>query len=108
MDESKKIMTMISYAGSAKTKLITAMRETSKRNYKKAYQLIEEADKDLEACHQAQTNILFKDCDTSDVNDFKNNISVLLIHAMDQVMDAMNMRDIVYEMINLVRSIQND
>lgn len=94
------IMTMISYAGAGRCKLVEAMREAAKGNYEKAYELIELSDSDITTCHKAQTEALFSICNENDVNP---KISVLLIHAMDQVMDTMNMRDMVIEMINLVK-----
>ena len=106
--EQEKIMTMISYAGAAKTKLMLAMREAGNSNYEKVNQLIDEADADLELCHKTQTEILFSDCNNIEGKETNNIVSVLLVHAMDQVMDAMAMRDMVYEIVNLVRRIRND
>ena len=87
--DSTKIMQMISYAGYAKTKIMEAMHSAIEGELETAHNLMKEADKDLEMCHQAQTDILFDDC--KDISATNHNISVLLIHAMDQVMDTMKL-----------------
>lgn len=100
MSTEEKIMTMISYAGAGRMKLIEAMRLAGDRKYEEGLQLVDESDKDIVKCHQAQTEILFQN--SSDPSAPGSNISVMLIHAMDQVMNTMSMRDLVYEMIHML------
>lgn len=100
MGNEEKIMTMISYAGAGKMKLVEAIRTAAEGNYEEAMKLIEESDNDIALCHKAQTDILFKD--SKNPNSGSSNLSVLLIHAMDQVMNTMSMCDMVKEIIDLV------
>ena len=102
MDE-KNIITMISFAGAAKSKVISAIRKAAEKNYEEAEMMLNEAEEDLANAHKAQTEFLFKDCNDKTQNLTKTEVSVLLVHAMDQVMDAMLMRDLAAEIINLVR-----
>lgn len=106
--EQEQILTMISYAGAAKTKVMSAMEKAAKGDFQSAEKLIDEADNDLQISHQAQTNVVFKDCENGDISNSEINISALMVHAMDQVMNAMAMRDMAYEIINIIKELKGN
>ena len=93
-----QIFEIISHAGEARANLYDALKETRKRNYDKADKLMRSADKEMNA---VQTALI--------TDDLKNEvkISLLLIHAQDQLMTTMSEQTLIQQMIEMQKQINS-
>jgi PTS system cellobiose-specific IIA component len=86
MDNYEQTITMlVSYAGDANALVYDAMDAYIEGDLEKTYELLDEADKQLNIAHSYQFKML-----STDLNDEDVIISVLLVHAMDICMNAAN------------------
>lgn len=92
------IMQLIMFAGDARSLAIEAIRIARKGEFEKAASLMEAcADKMTEA-HSYQTELIF-----SETNGDTVPITLLMIHAQDHVMNAMTVKDMAVEMIEMMK-----
>ena len=82
---------IIMYAGNARS---MAMESISLA--KEAKELLAEARAEVNKAHRFQTNLI-----QAEANGSKNEISVLLIHSQDHLMNGMTVLDMAEEFINL-------
>ncbi|MEH7450969.1 PTS lactose/cellobiose transporter subunit IIA [Gottfriedia sp. NPDC057948] len=87
---------LILHAGNAKSSLMEGMQAARAGNLEEANSKIEEAKKELNLAHQAQTSLIQGEARGENVE-----LSILLIHAQDHLMNALTMRDLVTEIIFL-------
>jgi cellobiose PTS system EIIA component len=73
-----------------------AMQAARAGNLEEAHQKIEEAKKELNHAHHAQTSLIQGEARGEQVE-----LNILLIHAQDHLMNALTMRDLVTEIIYL-------
>jgi len=64
---------------------------------------IEEANERLREAHKSQTQLI-----QGEARGEKNQISLLLVHAQDHLMNALTVKDMAIEFIDLYRSIQDE
>ena len=79
------IMQLITAAGDARSLAIQAIRTARAKNFDEA--------------HQCQTGLIF-----AETNGSPGPISLLMIHAQDHVMNAMTVKDMAVEMIEMIRA----
>ena len=87
---------LILHAGNAKSSLMEAMQAARAGNLVEANNKIEEAKVELNLAHHAQTSLIQGEARGENVE-----LSILLIHAQDHLMNALTMRDLVTEIIFL-------
>ncbi|WP_129689880.1 PTS lactose/cellobiose transporter subunit IIA [Gottfriedia acidiceleris] len=87
---------LILHAGNAKSSLMEAMQAARAGNLEEANSKIEEAKVELNLAHHAQTSLIQGEARGENVE-----LSILLIHAQDHLMNALTMRDLVTEIIFL-------
>ncbi|WP_088069778.1 PTS lactose/cellobiose transporter subunit IIA [Gottfriedia luciferensis] len=87
---------LILHAGNAKSSLMEAMQAARQGNLEEAHSKIEEAKEELNLAHHAQTSLI-----QGEARGEKVELSILLIHAQDHLMNALTMRDLVTEIIYL-------
>ncbi|WP_088014863.1 PTS lactose/cellobiose transporter subunit IIA [Gottfriedia acidiceleris] len=87
---------LILHAGNAKSSLMESMQAAREGNLEEANSKIEEAKVELNLAHQAQTSLIQGEARGENVE-----LSILLIHAQDHLMNALTMRDLVTEIIFL-------
>lgn len=85
----EEIMQIIVNAGNARSNCIKAMKESVAHNYEVAYQLFEQAKIDLVLAHNMQTELIQKE-----IRGEKIELSLLLVHAQDHLMDALVFKDL--------------
>lgn len=91
------IMQLIIYSGEARSLAIQAIRVARKGEFEEAKKLISECQEKMVEAHKFQTELIF-----SETSGNKVPISLLMIHAQDHVMNAMTMKDIVVEVIEIL------
>lgn len=97
----ENLFEIISYSGSAKAMAYEAMAEASQNDFEKAQSLLKEADATLLLAHQIQ-NELIQSIKEEEARD----ISLLLIHAQDHMMMAMELRNLAEMMLGIYQKIQ--
>ena len=96
------IFGIISTSGSAKSTAYEALREAKQGNFIQARETLKEAEDILGGLHTQQTALIQKE-----TNGEANEFSVLLVHALDIMMDSMAVRDLVSELIDLYEAIDD-
>lgn len=96
MKLEEQIMQLILHSGDARSKMINAVRESNKGNFEEAERLFEEGQKSLNLAHIMQTELI-----QSEIKGEKIEITLLLIHAQDHLMNAITVMDLVREIINM-------
>lgn len=97
MKNNQKIsFNIISNAGIAKSKYITALQEAKKRNFEKSYELIKDGNSSFLEAHKAHTNLITNMARGEDIH-----LDLLLIHAEDQLMNTETIKILIEELIQL-------
>lgn len=88
------IMGIIMHGGNARSYAMQAMQEARVGNFEEAQKLMEASDEALNEAHHIQTNLI-----QDEVRGESVEISLLMIHAQDHLMNAMTVRDLAVEII---------
>lgn len=97
----ERIFVIISSAGTAKSFVFEALRESRKGNFELASGLLKSADDELKKAHEVQTELLQNEA----AGNSEETISLLMIHAQDHLMTSMLARDLADEIIALNREL---
>lgn len=89
---------IVAYAGDARSKLLEALNAAKNREFDKADQLVEEADKCIVDAHNAQTSLLAKEASGEDIA-----YSVTMMHGQDHLMTTLLLKDMMKHMIELYK-----
>lgn len=95
------IMGLIMYGGDAKGKAVEALQAAKEGDFNLANTKMEDANESLVTAHRSQTSLL-----TSEAQGESVEISLLLIHGQDHLMNAITFIDLIREMIELYKKIQ--
>lgn len=90
------IFGLITSSGSAKSHAMEAIQYAKENNIKSARKALDLAAEDLKAAHKTQTSLI-----QSEAKGEKVEISILLIHAQDHLMNAMMLKDLATEFVEL-------
>lgn len=96
MDNPEKIMGIIMHGGNARSLAMQAIEAARNTKSGKAELLIKEAKEELTKAHHIQTNFI-----QAEAKGEKTEISLLMIHAQDHLMNAMTVKDLASEIISL-------
>ncbi len=96
------IMGLIMYGGDAKGKAVEALQAAKEGDFDQAESMLTEANESLVTAHRSQTSLL-----TSEAQGDSVEISLLLIHGQDHLMNAITFIDLVREMVDLHKKIAN-
>ena len=102
-DFEETIMMIIAMSGDARAKAFNALKEAKKNNFKKAKELLEEAQKSSFEAHNYQTNLLFAEAEGEEIPS-----SILLIHAQDHFMTSLLAIELITEIIELRKEIKEE
>lgn len=89
---------LISAVGSARSSYIEAIHAAKVGNYEKASQLIEEGDSSFMEGHKVHMQLIQNEASGS-----KNEMSLLLVHAEDQLMSAEGFKILALEFIDIYK-----
>lgn len=102
MDNQEIIMGIIVNGGNARSNAMRAIAAAKKGNLEEANQFMELASEDLNKAHRIQTDLI-----QAEARGDKAEISLLMIHAQDHLMNAMTVKDLATEMIHMHEKINN-
>lgn len=90
------IMNLINYSGEARSSSMEAIQHAKNGELEQAKQSLEEASQKISLAHKFQTNLIH-----SEAQGDKPNISLLLIHAQDHLMNAITVKDMATEFVEM-------
>jgi len=88
------VMKLIVNGGDARSKAMQAIRAAKKGDFELAKEKINESSEALNKAHDFQTNLIQNEAAGDHVE-----ITLLMVHAQDHLMNAMTVRDLAQEMI---------
>jgi cellobiose PTS system EIIA component len=102
MEYEQIIMQLIVNAGNAKSKAMESIQLAKTGNIVGARTLYEQAGNDLSKAHEIQTKLIQEEADGK-----AEEISLLMVHAQDHLMNAITVRDLSQEFIDMYEKILN-
>ena len=98
----QEIFEIISHGGDARGFAYEAMKEAQKNNMDRAYELLKRSQEELDLAHNTQTRLI-----QAEINgeDFK--MSLLLVHAQDQLMTAIAEKSLIEHMVQMYKIIHS-
>ncbi|WP_179123838.1 PTS lactose/cellobiose transporter subunit IIA [Paraliobacillus ryukyuensis] len=101
MDNEEVIMGIIVHGGNARSYAMRAMSAAKNLDFEEADQLVESANEELNKAHRIQTDLI-----QAESRGDKTEVSLLMVHAQDHLMNAMSVRDVSLEIIDLNKKIK--
>lgn len=99
----KIIMELIVNGGNAKSKSLEAVKAAKQGNFELAEKNMKEAREALENAHEFQTALIQGEAS----GESKLEVSLLIVHGQDHLMNAMTTKDLAIEMIEMYKIIHN-
>ena len=97
------IFSLISYSGEARSLCMEAMAKAREGDFNGAKEMLKEAEACIGNAHMSQTDLIQKEA-----NGEKTEISLLLIHAQDHLMNAITVKELANEIILLSQKIASN
>ncbi len=94
--------TIIGYAGEARGIAFESISEAKKGNIEKAREMLKESKEVMVQAHRSQTELIQKEASGE-----ATNMSVVLVHAQDHLMNTMTYQQLAEEFIDLYERLEN-
>jgi cellobiose PTS system EIIA component len=102
VDIEETIFQIILHGGNARSSAMEAIAAAKRGNFAKAKEKLTEAAKELSEAHHIQTSLI-----QSETRGERQEISLLMVHAQDHLMNAMTMKDLAAEIVDLYKILKN-
>lgn len=99
-DLENDIFQIIVNAGQGKAYIYEALDDAEKGRFENVASIYDKADEYFNNAHNIQTKLMQQDIDSKD-----KYVSLLMVHAQDQLMTAMESRDLIRRMIRIYEKI---
>ncbi|UFJ41602.1 PTS lactose/cellobiose transporter subunit IIA [Brevibacillus humidisoli] len=96
MNDSEAVMKLILHGGNARSLAMEAIAHAKRGEIAAARTALSEAAEELHHAHQLQTSLI-----QAEASGEKTEITMLLIHAQDHLMNAMTVKDLAVEFVDL-------
>lgn len=96
MDYQEKILGIILHGGNARSSAMEAILKAKEGDMLSARESIDEAEKELNLSHKIQTQLIRDEASGS-----KSEVTLLMVHAQDHLMNAMTIKDLAHEFVDL-------
>lgn len=100
MDDTEIVFQIILYAGNARSSAMEAIELAKAGKFREAKDELATAKKELVSSHKIQTRIIRKEAAGE-----KTEMSVMMVHAQDHLMNAITIRDMASEFVDLYERI---
>jgi len=97
------IFKLISYSGEAKSFSMESIAHAKTGNFEEAEKCLQLADKSLEEAHKEQTKLI-----QSEARNEKIEITLLMVHAQDHLMNAITVRDLAIEFVDMYKKMSSN
>lgn len=94
------IMTIIAHAGSARTLAMEAIKNAKNGDFENSHTNIEKSNQEFLKAHKIQTKLI-----EEEINGRKVDLSLLMVHAQDHLMNAMTVKELAEEFISIYKQI---
>lgn len=94
------VVELVAGSGEGRSKAMEAIAKAKQGDFESAVELIESAEESLSKAHSVQTGLIQKEARGEHAR-----MSLLMVHAQDHIMNAMTVRDMALEMIDLYKMI---
>lgn len=98
----QEIFEIISHGGDARGYAYEALREAKEKNLDKAKELLNKAQDELDLAHNTQTKLI-----QAELNGGNLKMSLLMVHAQDQLMTAISEKNLIEQMVDMLRIVYN-
>lgn len=95
------IFEIISHTGEARALIFDALKVSRSGDFEKAKELMDKSDEEMKVAHNFQTKLIQEEIN----GDLK--VSLLMVHAQDQLMTAMSEQQLISEMIEMYKEIKS-
>lgn len=102
MDYQQIVMQLIVNGGNARSKAMEAIQTAKAGRISEARALLEQSNADLLKAHEAQTELI-----QDEANGNTAKITILMLHAQDHLMNAITVKDLAQEFIDLYEKMSN-
>lgn len=103
MTELETIITeLVVNGGNGRSKALEAVRAARNNQMERAEELLKESNEAIAKAHEFQTTMLQNSLNLEDGTG-ENGVNLLVVHGQDHLMDAMVVRDLAVEMIEMYR-----
>lgn len=96
MENQEVIFGIIVNGGNARTNSMKAIRLAKEGQIEEAKEVLKIAVEDLSKAHEIQTSLIQDEADGK-----KTEISLLMVHAQDHLMNAMTIKDLATEIVDI-------
>ena len=100
LDMENIIFGIINHGGNAKGLAYEALQAAEKGDFEESDKLLKESGKELTEAHHIQTKLIQEEAGGK-----KNEVTILLVHAQDHLMTAMEAKSLIEYMIRLYKKI---
>lgn len=97
-DYETMLMELVVNAGDGRSLAIQAIRAARAGNFQEATRLLAECKEAINRCHNTQTSLIQSELQGKTVT-----INLLMVHAQDHIMNAMTVKDLATEMIEILK-----
>ncbi|MBR0230284.1 MAG: PTS lactose/cellobiose transporter subunit IIA [Erysipelotrichaceae bacterium] len=104
MKNEQEIFSIISFSGESAGYAFQALDAIENSEYEEAENLIAEGRKSAVDAHKIQTELLFNECNGLDDT---NSVSLMMVHAQDNLMNALLLLDLVEKLISVFKAKEN-
>lgn len=91
---------LISNGGDASSMFLRALKEAQNGRIEEAEELVRKGEEALLIAHKIQTDMIFREA-----NGDKVDLSILMVHAQDHLMNAILLKELVYYFLNIFKSL---
>lgn len=100
MDVETIVMELVVNGGNARSLALEAIDAAREKDFPTAEKKMAECEETLTAAHNFQTNLI-----SEEANGNKTEVSLLMVHGQDHLMNAMTVRDLAAQMIEMYKTI---
>lgn len=101
LDETEIVFQIILYAGNARSSAMEAIELAKAGKFTEAREGLTASKKELTSSHKIQTGLIRKEAEGE-----KTEVSVMMVHAQDHLMNAISIHDMASEFVDLYERIE--
>ena len=98
-NQSEIIMGLIANGGNARSLAMKAMYAAKAGNFEEAQELLKASNEFILQAHNMQTQLL-----TTEASGERSEVSLLMVHAQDHLMNAMTVKDLATEIVDIYKN----
>ncbi|RBW67819.1 PTS lactose/cellobiose transporter subunit IIA [Bacillus taeanensis] len=95
------IFKIILHGGNGRSSAMEAIAAAKQGDFELAKEKLQEAGKELNEAHHVQTSLI-----QGEIRGEKSEVSLLMVHAQDHLMNAMTMKDLAGEFVDLYEAVK--